>query len=606
MSDPEFPRPARSLQRPGPARRGTLRAMVLAFIAMFAFEAVKEWTRAAVGWTMTLWESHALTIAFTTVLAGIVAHHVLRLQARTLAALAGESAARQVLEARQAALAENEVRLRHEAFHDGLTGLANRALFRDRLAHALALVSRQPGFSGVSVAVLDLDEFKAVNDTCGHQAGDRLLQSVAERLRLHVRAGDTVARLGGDEFALLLEGLTSIDEALAIVARVEDALAQPLVLEGRTVTPHASIGVAVATDGDSGDTLVRNADVALYEAKEDDRVRVRVFEPAMYTAIVARLELQSDLAAATADPPAHGFSLVYQPIVGLDDGQVRGVEALLRWTHDARGAIAPSSFIPVAEETGEIVPLGLWVLEEACTQLACWQEEWAEACLPPTEWPSVTVNVSARQLAEADFVAQVAAVLGRTGAAATGLTLELTESVILERSTRLVHTMQELKQLGLSLAVDDFGTGYSSLSYLQRFPLDVLKIDRSFVESLGDGSGDDVLVRAIIALGRSLRLHTVAEGIESAAQREALVRLGCRLGQGFLFARPQSAELVGAWMRARRAAQHVLRPVHATLAAGGERSVGASSASPAWDPALSARRRSPAPASPATRAIRPA
>jgi diguanylate cyclase (GGDEF)-like protein len=528
---------------------------------MFLFELAKEVTRAWGGWSMTLWQSHTLTIAFSTLIAGVAAHRVLARQASTLLRLSEEAAARKALEAREVALAENEDRLWHEAFHDSLTGLANRALFRDRLSHALALVARKPGFAGIAVLVLDLDQFKTINDSLGHPAGDRLLRIVADRLSTAVREGDTVARLGGDEFAILLEGLVSDDEAMLVVERIDAVLGEPELLDGRRVVPRASMGVAFATDSDSGDTLVRNADVALYEAKENPVQRYRRFEPAMYTAILERLALQADLELAASAPATHGFALVYQPIVELGTGRVRGIEALLRWTHGTRGSVSPQVFVPAAEECGAILPIGHWVLEEACRQLAQWHAEWDREGVHHAERPTLSVNVSGRQLVSARFVRDVEAIIAASGIPASTLTLELTESVILEHTDALMITLSELRALGIRLAVDDFGTGYASLSYLQRFPLDVLKVDRSFVESVAVDNADQALVRAIVALGRALGLHIVAEGIEHDTQRDTVRRLGCQFGQGFLFARPQSAVLLGAWMRdqRRRASQATRR-----------------------------------------------
>lgn len=523
--------------------------MSMACLAMFLFEMVKEVTRAAGGWSMTLWQSHTLTIVFSTLIAGIAAHRVLARQASILLRLSQEAAARQALEAREGALAENEERLWHEAFHDSLTGLANRALFRDRLGHALALVARRPGFAGIAVVVLDLDQFKTINDSLGHPAGDVLLRIVADRLTRAVREGDTVARLGGDEFAILLEGLGTEEEALAIVERISTVLDEPHLLEGRRVVPRASMGLAFAVDSDNGDTLVRNADVALYEAKDDPTCRYRRFEPAMYTAILERLALQVDLEQAASEPAAHGFSLVYQPIIDLDSGQVRGIEALLRWTHPARGSVSPQVFVAAAEESGAIMPIGTWVLREACRQLAVWRAEWHRDGVLAAHQPTLSVNVSGRQLVSATFVRDVAAIIASTGIPAHALTLELTESVILEHTNALMVTLDELRRLGVSLAVDDFGTGYASLSYLQRFPLNVLKVDRCFIESIASQEADQALVRAMVALGRALGLRIVAEGIEDAEQREAVHRMGCELGQGFHFARPQSAPLIGAWLR---------------------------------------------------------
>jgi diguanylate cyclase (GGDEF)-like protein/PAS domain S-box-containing protein len=440
-----------------------------------------------------------------------------------------------------------EARLLHEAYHDSLTSLANRSLFRDRLDHALQLASRDHDLSA-AVLFLDLDDFKAVNDSLGHDAGDQLLRAIAERLKAETRASDTVARFGGDEFAILLERMSGTGEALAIVNRIKVALRRPLLLNGRLMTMSASVGVAFAEAGDDVDTLLRNADVAMYEAKEEGKARHAVFEPAMYAAIVQRLQLESDLRHAIADPRSAGLRLFYQPIVDLESGAVRGMEALLRWQHPTRGPIAPTVFVPVAEQTGTIVPLGLWILEEACRQLVTWRTLWWRERRDLSTLPSMGVNISGRQLAEEDFVERVDAILQRTGAPPDSVTLEITESVIMRRTEESLLTLRALKRLGVQLAIDDFGTGYSSLSYLQKFPVDVLKIDRAFVEGVQHGGSDTALARTIIALGQTLSLRTVAEGVEIESQRRQLRSMGCSLGQGFLFSAAQDPEALTAWM----------------------------------------------------------
>jgi diguanylate cyclase (GGDEF)-like protein/PAS domain S-box-containing protein len=441
-----------------------------------------------------------------------------------------------------------EARLVHEAFHDSLTTLPNRALFRDRVLHALDRIARREGQARATVLFLDLDEFKAVNDTLGHAAGDRLLIVVAERLQRATRLSDTVARLGGDEFAVLLEDLDGETDVLAIVSRMRDALHHPLTIDGRVLTMTASVGVAHATSGADADTLLRNADVAMYEAKEAGKARHAVFEPAMYDAIMERLRLESDLREASTDPTLAGFSLVFQPIVELATGTAYGLEALLRWQHAERGATSPVEFIPLAEHTGMIVPIGAWVLRQSCLQLRAWQELWAAEGRDASTLPCVTINISGRQLAEPDFVDTVALTLKSTGVPPHRVTLEITESVIMQRTEATLATLEALKELGLRLAIDDFGTGYSSLSYLQRFPVDVLKIDRSFVDGVARGASDAALARTIIALGDTLGLRTVAEGIEDRAQRDQLRLLGCHLGQGYLFSRPLTAPNALRWL----------------------------------------------------------
>jgi len=441
-----------------------------------------------------------------------------------------------------------EARLVHEAFHDPLTGLPNRALFRDRVEHALERIARSGVDARATVLFLDLDEFKAVNDTLGHAAGDRMLVAVGERLRRATRTYDTVARLGGDEFAVLLEEVVDDAEALSVVERIRDALRAPLTIDGRVLIISASVGVAHTATLVDADMLLRNADVAMYEAKEAGKARHAVFEPAMHEAIMERLQLESDLRDASINPTAAGFSLVYQPIVELSDGSVRALEALLRWNHPSRGATSPLDFIPLAEQTGIIVPLGRWVLEQSCMQLEEWRRLWAAERRDPSTLPSVTVNISGRQLAEDDFVELVADALSHTRAPARHVTLEITESVIMQRTEDTLSTLRALKALGVRLAIDDFGTGYSSLSYLQKFPVDVLKIDRAFVEGVARGGSDAALARTIIALGDTLGLQTVAEGVEDVAQRDQLRLLGCQLGQGYLFSRPLTAADAMRWL----------------------------------------------------------
>ncbi|AMW06923.1 hypothetical protein GEMMAAP_15700 [Gemmatimonas phototrophica] len=440
-----------------------------------------------------------------------------------------------------------EARLRHEAFHDGLTGLANRALFRDRLEHALMLSRRQAGVE-LAVLFLDLDDFKGINDSLGHEAGDRVLQAVALRIREETRGADTVARFGGDEFAILLEGVPSETEALAIVTRIKAALRKPLMIDGRLMTIAASIGIAFGRSGNDVESLLRNADVAMYEAKEAGKARHAVFEPAMYEAIVQRLQLEADLRTAVVSPTDAGMFLVYQPIVDLVTGETRSLEVLLRWHHPEQGALPPSLFVPIAEHTGAIVPLGRWILETVCSQIMEWRTMWWRERLDPTAFPSVSVNISGRQLREEHFVEEVEEILRRTGVPASAVTLEITESVIMHDTEQSLRTLSALKALGLRLAIDDFGTGYSSLSYLQRFPVDILKIDRAFVEGVATEGSDAALARTIVSLGTTLTLHTVAEGVELESQRVALQQMGCQLGQGYLFSPPMPASQVLPWL----------------------------------------------------------
>nr|WP_239522544.1 EAL domain-containing protein [Geodermatophilus sabuli] len=424
-----------------------------------------------------------------------------------------------------------EEALAHQAFHDTLTGLANRALFADRVDQALR--RRLRGDGSAAVVFIDLDGFKAVNDTLGHQAGDTLLQDVAARLTSAVRAGDTVARLGGDEFAVLVDQPgDGTDEAGATAARVLDVLARPMVLAGQRVTVTGSIGIAVAHDGASGESLVRDADIAMYAAKLSGRGRSVVFDPAMRAAAVERRRLEQELSEALA---ADQFRLVYQPVVDLADERVVGFEALLRWQSPTLGAVPPMTFVPVAEDLGLIGDIGAWVLREACRTAAQWRRE------PGSEDLTMAVNVSAVQLTSPDLIDHVRAALAASGLPATGLVLEVTETALVGNAERAAQSLSALRDLGVRLALDDFGTGYSSLGYLQQFTVDVLKIDRSFVATI---TGDDEMppiVRGLIDLGRALDLEIVAEGVESEAQRARLQTGRCDRAQGYLFARPLEA-----------------------------------------------------------------
>jgi diguanylate cyclase (GGDEF)-like protein/PAS domain S-box-containing protein len=423
-----------------------------------------------------------------------------------------------------------EEQLRERAFHDPLTKLANRGLFVDRLDHALA--RRRRTDQQVAVLFVDLDDFKIVNDSLGHQAGDELLVMVATRLLASLRLGDTAARFGGDEFAVLLE---QTDEARAIdvADRVIADLFAPFVIGEREVFVRASIGLALAeTEPVDVNTLLRNADMAMYHAKAAGKSRHETFRPSMHANAMKRLELHGDLRHAIERDE---FVVYYQPIVDLGTGRPASFEALVRWEHPTRGLVPPGDFVPLAEETGLIVPLGRWVLRTAAHQARVWLERF--------EHPfSMAVNVSARQLLEADFVSDVIAVLAETALPPELLTLEVTESIFLTDLEQTTHRLNQLKSIGVRLAIDDFGTGYSSLSYLERFPIDVIKIDRSFVASLLDPTKPATLVHTILELCRRLGVPAVAEGIEKTSQFVELRDQGCLLGQGFLFSRPLDAE----------------------------------------------------------------
>jgi diguanylate cyclase (GGDEF)-like protein/PAS domain S-box-containing protein len=428
-----------------------------------------------------------------------------------------------------------EQQLRHQAFHDPLTGLANRALFYDRLQHALARIPL--GNAGLAVLLLDIDAFKRVNDSLGHTSGDELLVAVSQRLAADLRPADTAARLGGDEFVVLAEGLTDPSEATALAERLQGALTAPFHLAGREVVVRASIGIASAGPGDTAtaEELLRNADVAMYAAKADGHGGHARFQAHMHADAVARLEVESELRTALG---AGRLELYYQPIVQLPGREIVGAEGLIRWHHPTRGLVMPGQFIPVAEQTGLIDEIGAWVIAQACNQLARWQDTGG-----PQE---VAVNVSARQLASARFVSLVRSCLATSGASPVGLTLEITESVVMADPDAARIALEELRGIGVRVAIDDFGTGYSSLSYLGRFPLDYLKIDRSFVDGLGTdgpavGGGHTPLVSGIARLASALGLTVVAEGVETELRARAVESLGCQKAQGYLFGRPGPA-----------------------------------------------------------------
>jgi len=431
--------------------------------------------------------------------------------------------------------------LEHLAFHDPLTNLPNRALFRDRVEQALARSDRYG--RGVAVLFLDLDHFKNVNDSLGHEAGDRLLTEVAERLVNCIRRIDTACRLGGDEFSVLLEGVANDEDLLDVPHRVLEALAQPITIAGKEFVVGASVGIARAEPGATADDVLRNADVAMYHAKSRGRGVCQVFEPYMHEAAVERLTLEGDLRRALA---CGEFHVDFQPIVELETSRIVGVETLLRWAHPTRGAVSPARFIPLAEETGLIVPLGAWVLREACMQVSSWRAHGEHADL------HVTVNLSGRQLQDGELVGTVRRVLDESGLPPDRLVLEITESVVMQNTAVTLLRLRELRALGVRLAIDDFGTGYSSLAYLHRFPLDILKVDRAFVELLarsGEEVPDVAIAQTIVQLAHSLRLATVAEGIEEPAQLEALLRFGCQFGQGYYFSPPVSPAAIEALLR---------------------------------------------------------
>jgi diguanylate cyclase (GGDEF)-like protein/PAS domain S-box-containing protein len=414
--------------------------------------------------------------------------------------------------------------IRYQAFHDTLTGLANRQLFTDRLAHALR---RRGAADPLVVMFLDLDDFKHVNDGLGHGVGDQLLGTVAARLTDTIRQGDTAARLGGDEFAVLLED-ADIATAHEVADRLLEAFAVPVSVNGTLQSVRASIGMTEATPGESdcGQTL-RNAEVAMYWAKDRGKGTVAIYEAGLHAEALERMALRGELQRAIREEQ---LVLHYQPTVDLDTQQITGFEALVRWNHPTRGLLPPSEFIRVAEQTGLIVPLGSWVLREACRAGADMQSD--------THQPSMSVNIAAQQLAKAEFVDEVLEVLHSSGMPAERLVLEITESMLLDDMDHSVRALARLRERGVRVAIDDFGTGYSSLSYLAQLPVDVLKVDKSFIDHVCGSSGDTSLVEAIIAMSRSMKLLTVAEGVEQPEQAAWLQLAKCAMGQGYLWSRP--------------------------------------------------------------------
>ena len=432
----------------------------------------------------------------------------------------------------------SEDRLKHQATHDALTGLANRTLFRERVGRAMTGIKHD---RTIAVMYIDLDNFKDVNDGLGHDAGDQLLGAIAERLLNATRGSDTVARLGGDEFAILLRGVRSQNEVVIVADRVLRSLDVPLGIASTDVRVGASIGIAFGELQSTAEDLLRQADVAMYAAKHGGKGGYVIFEQAMHKAALERLVLETDLRAAL---DRGELELHYQPVVDLASRAIVGAEALIRWRHPERGLVSPADFIPLAESTGLIIPIGRWVLSEACRQAAEWQRVASTGRRNgkgSSEPFKIGVNISAWQVQHPTMVESVRDALRESGLHPSMLMLEITESVMLRDTNVTLSRLRELKALGLSLAVDDFGTGYSSLSYLQRFPIDVLKIDKAFVDPLASSGDMASLTRAIVALGDALGLQMVAEGIERSEQVEGLRFLGCPVGQGYLFSPPLAA-----------------------------------------------------------------
>lgn len=427
------------------------------------------------------------------------------------------------------ALRESKERFRHAAFHDALTDLPNRNLFVETLK-GLIEKSRQEPENGFSVLVLDLNRFKTVNDSLGHQVGDTLLRMVAQRLRRVIRQDDTLARFSGDEFGLILPSVTEVAELEHLVARLSQAISKPFMVQGRQLFTSFASGIALhRADYANPEDLLRDAGLALYAAKEKRR-EYAAFDPLMHTKAVNRLELETDLRQAVE---REEFLVYYQPIIGLKDGTLAGFEALMRWRHPQRGLVSPAEFIPLSEDTGLIIPMTLWMLRETCRQMGHWS--WLA---PAYQNLSLSVNLSSRHFAQPDLAQQVQGILRETGFAAHRLKVEITESILMENAQQTVELLLQLKEIGVQVSIDDFGTGYSSLSYLHRFPIDTLKVDRSFVNTMGEGGDKREIVQTIIALAKNLSMEVVAEGIETAEQCQRLRNLDCEYGQGFLFSRP--------------------------------------------------------------------
>jgi diguanylate cyclase (GGDEF)-like protein/PAS domain S-box-containing protein len=425
-----------------------------------------------------------------------------------------------------------EERLLHDAFHDALTGLPNRALFIDHLKLTIARKQRNQEHM-YAVLFLDLDRFKVINDSLGHMIGDQLLVHIARRLETCLRVGDTVARVGGDEFTILLEDIKDEIEAIAIAERIQKEVKTPFVLSGHEVFTTVSIGIAPSSIGyDEPDDILRDADTAMYRAKSLGKARHEVFDKAMHAVAMNLLQLETDLRRAI---DRQEFFLQYQPIVALDGFNLCGFEALVRWQHPERGLVSPMDFIPVAEDTGQILPIGHWTLKEACRQMHRWQRRF------PLDPPLfISVNLSGKQFTQPDLIEQVKSILQETRLDPRSLKLEITESVVMEDIENATEMLRQLRGLGVSLSIDDFGTGYSSLSYLHRFPIDTLKIDRSFVIRMVDNNENIEIVRTILMLAQNLGMNVVAEGVETKEQLALLRKLGCENGQGYFFSKPTS------------------------------------------------------------------
>ncbi len=430
-----------------------------------------------------------------------------------------------------------EERLRHDALHDTLTGLPNRVLLLDRLEQCMARVRREPE-DGFALLFMDLDHFKVVNDSLGHLMGDELLKAVADRLTAHLRSSDTVsrngentvARLGGDEFVILLQSVTDAASAASVAQRIRESLEEPFQLDEHEVVVSASIGIAMSHPNyESADQVLRDADTALYRSKSHGRARHTVFDQTMHERAVARLEFEHDLRKAI---DACELFLQYQPVVDLHTSRVAGFEALLRWNRKGTDLVSPADFIPIAEDTGLIVPIGEWVLKEACRQAKAWQDA------SPDQYVGVTVNVSGRQFAHGNIVDHICSALSTSGLDPNRLKIEITETTVMDAGGAVATALAKLQKMGIEVMMDDFGTGYCSLSYLHQLPIDALKIDRSFIDNMLNNASNVAIVQTIITLAHNLDIRVVGEGIETSEQLAQLMELKCELGQGYFFAKP--------------------------------------------------------------------
>ncbi len=419
--------------------------------------------------------------------------------------------------------------LLHDAFYDKLTGLPNRSLFIDRLTHAVRRIQRAPD-EQFAVLFLDLDRFKVINDSLGHQVGDLLLIQVAERLQSCIRPGDTVARLGGDEFTMLIAQVFSLEDVTQVAERILRDMSERFQIEAQEIFTTTSIGIALSSTGYTfPEDLIRDADIALYQAKALGKACYSVFQPGMHIHAVARLQMENDLRRAIE---RQEFCLFLQPIIAMASGRLCGFEAFVYWQHPTRGLLPPGEFLPIAEETGLMIPLGQWVLSTACAQMSQWHQQF-----PPAHSVSISVNLSSTEISHPDLLSVLQRVLEQSGLNPRCLKIEITESLLLNNSEAVVGQLQQLKALGVQLCIDDFGTGYSALSYLDQFPIDVIKIDRAFVARLETTENLEI-VRTILSLSRSLGMKAIAEGVEATAQVAQLRALGCQFGQGYAFARP--------------------------------------------------------------------